>query len=59
MQKHLFPLVAIACCLGIQATVLGKDMTCSGEPDSLEILNIPAAADLPPLCRVHICLKGS
>lgn len=29
MQKHLFPLVAIACCLGVQATVSGKEMTCS------------------------------
>ncbi len=57
MQKHLFPLVAIACCLGVQATVSGKEMTCSGEPDSLEKLYHLAAADLPHPCRVHLCLK--
>ena len=34
--KHLFPFVAIACCLGVQAAVSGNEMTCSGEPNSPE-----------------------
>ena len=36
MQRHILLLVVIACCLEAQAAVSGKEMTCSGEPNSPE-----------------------